>query len=439
MYESVKVDDILNAAKLIDKQGYPREILNGQQRFWVCLSEGREYPYKELTRRAVEIATGEVPDFSSQESIRNEFREKFPFQIKEYKEGINFFTEHELKKFSEIAGSKRRAKSEYEPIDNRFLPTFYRSNKWAELIQKKLPNFVVEESWNWQSGTSYKRYSWHTVYKKGDKGRKIFFTIGVDGDGFLIIKLDCMRESRNESKVLAEDKIDKFKKYRSGKDWKRIIYADELSAWSWDNLVNHTVDFISSKEGLYDDAINFVYENSLEVSNSDNESLSEEHIYIPPVNAPGKIKSRIPKERNFEGNEVNWEREFQKAQETGIGGEEFVIKQEILKLRKAGLKKKAELVEKKIDGAGFDIRSFDESGEEIHIEVKTTSKNDDESFLLSLNERDYLEKFPKSYFIYRVFNFNRIEGNGNYFTISGDKLSDKAVFSPVKFEVSIGT
>ncbi|MCH2449136.1 MAG: hypothetical protein MK198_03225 [Gracilimonas sp.] len=364
MYEKVEANDIIRAAKLIDKQGYPREILNGQQRFWVSISEGREYPFKELTRRAVEISTGEVLDFSSTERIRDKFRDKFPFKINEYKEGINFFTEHELDIFSKIAGSKRRAKPEYEPIDNRFLPTFYRSNKWAELIQENLPSFVVEENWNWQSGTSYKRYSWHTVYKKGDKGKKIFFTIGVDGDGFLIIKLDCMRESRNESKVLAEDKIERFKNYRSGKDWKRIIYADELSAWSWDKLINHTVEFISLKEGLYDEAIKFVYENSKEAPKSDNES-SNEDIYIPPVNAPEKIKSRIPKERNFEGREINWEREFQRAQETGIGGEEFIIKQEKLKLINAGLQNKAELVEKELDGTGFDIRSFNEDGEEI--------------------------------------------------------------------------
>lgn len=438
MYENVETNDIIKAAKLIDKQGYPSEILNGQQRFWVSISEGREYPFKELTRRAVEIATGEVPDFSSTERIRDKFRDKFPFQINEYKEGVNFFTAHELDIFSKIAGSKRRAKPEYVPKDNRFLPTFYRSNKWAELIQEKLSSFVVEKNWNWQSGRSYKYYSWHKIYKKDDKGKKIFFTIGVDGDGFLIIKLDCMRVSRDESKVLAEDKIERFKNYRSGKDWKRIIYADELSAWSWDKLVNHTVEFIHSNEGLYDEAIKFVYENSKEAPKSDNES-SNEDIYIPPVNAPEKIKSRIPKERNFEGREINWEREFQRAQETGIGGEEFIINQEKLKLFNTGLHNKAELVEKELDGTGFDIRSFNEDGEEIHIEVKTTSKNNDEPFLLTLNEKDYLEKYPESYFIYRVFNFNRIEGRGNYFRISGNELSEKAEFSPVKFEVSINS
>ncbi|WP_395087380.1 protein NO VEIN domain-containing protein [Gracilimonas sp.] len=80
---------------------------------------------------------------------------------------------------------------------------------------------------------------------------------------------------------------------------------------------------------------------------------------------------------------------------------------------------------------------FNEHSQEIHIEVKTTSKNNDEPFLLTLNERDYLEMYPESYFIYRVFNFNRIEGKGIYFRISGNELSKKAEFNPVKFEVSI--
>lgn len=51
-------------------------------------------------------------------------------------------------------------------------------------------------------------------------------------------------------------------------------------------------------------------------------------------------------------------------------GEEFILSLEADRLKNTG-----KIPEKVRDGKGYDIRSWDEKGKEIHIEVKTTSRD----------------------------------------------------------------
>lgn len=57
------------------------------------------------------------------------------------------------------------------------------------------------------------------------------------------------------------------------------------------------------------------------------------------------------------------------------------------------------------DGHGYDIRSFDERGEDRYIEVKTTCGNRTTPFFISRNERNAAEKYGESYRIFRVFSY----------------------------------
>ncbi|MEO3387593.1 DUF3883 domain-containing protein [Mesorhizobium sp. CAU 1741] len=59
------------------------------------------------------------------------------------------------------------------------------------------------------------------------------------------------------------------------------------------------------------------------------------------------------------------------------------------------------------DGAGYDIRSFDPTGRERLIEVKTTTGHKQTPFLLSENERAFSQERPDAFRLVRLFDFAR--------------------------------
>lgn len=84
----------------------------------------------------------------------------------------------------------------------------------------------------------------------------------------------------------------------------------------------------------------------------------------------------------------------------GLCGEQFVFSQECQKLRSIGhpdLPERVRMVSVDDEGAGFDVLSFDVNGEELHIEVKTTVRSQDQDigFWLSENERMQAEQDDK--------------------------------------------
>lgn len=90
-------------------------------------------------------------------------------------------------------------------------------------------------------------------------------------------------------------------------------------------------------------------------------------------------------------------------------GEKWVINYETEKLRKLGKHKLAEKVEhyskEKGDGSGFDIKSFNEFGKEIYIEVKTTIGGISTPFYITIQELKRSKKEKKKYFLYRLYNY----------------------------------
>jgi hypothetical protein len=76
----------------------------------------------------------------------------------------------------------------------------------------------------------------------------------------------------------------------------------------------------------------------------------------------------------------------------GLAGEEFAIRFEEERLWRG-------------DGEGYDILSFEESGEERLIEVKTTTFGPYTPLFVTRNEVDVSEERADEYYIYRLFNF----------------------------------
>ena len=96
-----------------------------------------------------------------------------------------------------------------------------------------------------------------------------------------------------------------------------------------------------------------------------------------------------------------------KKKTIGTAGELIVLNEEIEKLKKAGIMKQPEYVADTIgDGLGYDILSYDETGEPIYIEVKTTTGAAPDGFFMSRREVEESVKRSGGYRIYRVYNLD---------------------------------
>ena len=101
------------------------------------------------------------------------------------------------------------------------------------------------------------------------------------------------------------------------------------------------------------------------------------------------------------------------ANNTSLGkaGEQFVILFERARLIKANKENLATKVEQisltEGASAGFDILSFDESGKERFIEVKTTAFGASTPFFVTQNEVSFSRREENQYFLYRTFNFRK--------------------------------
>ena len=101
------------------------------------------------------------------------------------------------------------------------------------------------------------------------------------------------------------------------------------------------------------------------------------------------------------------------AQNSSLGraGEEFVLDYERWRLTNAGQKRLAEKVEHfsktSGDGLGFDVRSFDTTGKDRLIEVKTTSFGKETPFFITKYEVEFSRTQSDVFHLYRVFEFRK--------------------------------
>lgn len=119
---------------------------------------------------------------------------------------------------------------------------------------------------------------------------------------------------------------------------------------------------------------------------------------------PNVVHERVAMKRDYV------DREARNAS-LGLAGEEFVVKFERWRLITKGFERLADKVEHvaqtKGDGLGFDVLSYDVTGAERFIEVKTTAFGKETPFFISKGEVNF-SKAEKDYFhLYRVFDFRK--------------------------------
>lgn len=105
-------------------------------------------------------------------------------------------------------------------------------------------------------------------------------------------------------------------------------------------------------------------------------------------------------------------------------GELWVVEREKQKLQRTNKPKLAKKVKhvakEKGDGLGYDILSYDQDGNKIYIEVKTTKGNANSTFYITRNELEKSRIENDNYRLYRVHKFDEENDNAELLIIKGD-------------------
>ncbi len=123
----------------------------------------------------------------------------------------------------------------------------------------------------------------------------------------------------------------------------------------------------------------------------------------------------------------------------GKRGEERVFLSERIRLKTEGRDDLARRVrwvsEEDGDGAGYDIRSFDTTGTERLLEVKTTMGNETTPFFLTENERMLSMERPGEFRLFRLYDFNH---RPRAFELA-PPLEHVAILKPAIYKASFGS
>lgn len=428
--QQVEAAHLSNAAEIIDREGIPTGSLHNY--YYVVMPDGREYPFKHLVRTAHRLVPGNESanlDFNSDEATRAKIK-ALGFEIRHYPQHINFFEPWEFGHFSRIAGKPYRKANEEDKRHAKHLRSLVKKvNLWAE--QAVIPGFQYKEDNRWQWSGTFKEYIWIRVTRpKNDY--KVFFTLVAKSHG-LVLELDCWRSdyATSTTEVLSAEQVNAFDTFLRRSDYKEVFISEkELTDYNWQALIDRTQRFMNQYEWLYDGLVDVVLNPEAE--------RTDRSMIIFDQAPPERTRSRMPKQRSFQGKKnIDWAGRQASAKALGDAGERLVIKMEKEKLNRAGLSKEAERVEKQPDGVGYDIRSFDESGKPVCIEVKTTTASKEEPFYMSANEVAYLNQYPEGYRLYRLYEYDLIKDTARAYVLDAEGLKS-AQKEPVGFEVVLG-
>src|SRR5699024_8647553 len=130
---------------------------------------------------------------------------------------------------------------------------------------------------------------------------------------------------------------------------------------------------------------------------------------------------------------INYLEREARNQSLGEAGEQFVINLERARLIHVGKDSLADRVEQVSatvgPSAGFDIKSFEEGGEDRFIETKTTKYGKNTPFFVTPNEIQFSRENASSYYLYRLFRFRE---SPRLFALHG-QVEERCILAPSEF------
>lgn len=146
-------------------------------------------------------------------------------------------------------------------------------------------------------------------------------------------------------------------------------------------------------------------------------------IDLKQINIPAPSPASSTKKTIQHPKKIDFEKKHSKNTKIGLLGEKWVFQQEIDRLTKLGradLANKVKIKSEISDTYHYDILSYDEFGNEIYIEVKTTTSKSDTAFYISKYELEFGHKNQQNYEIWRLLNFDENKLSAEYYILRGD-------------------
>lgn len=138
---------------------------------------------------------------------------------------------------------------------------------------------------------------------------------------------------------------------------------------------------------------------------------SIEEVTVRQIPRDGTVHVRQPQQTRTAGSSRGWSpptwEQMERDREIGRQGEALVYREELERVKKLGYpESRVEWVSEQDPGADHDIRSVDCDGEDLYIEVKSTTGKDGR-FQWSKNEFDLARPLRDRYVLYRVYEVDR--------------------------------
>lgn len=337
----------------------------------------------------------------------------------------DFFTSGELEYFAKWIDlvydkdDRKHTRAKDHLLETVWSKTVY----WSEQLVRHLRGFETynprmwsQRGWDDSSGENrqvsrFKPYTWARIYKFKDRGRDIFFTVGVKGeDKSLIYKIDYYKTA--ESKLTPSQRELCEQLIPDHVSWKEIPF-DKVTEYDWKKLLAETETFIRDNETLYDEIVQSVWDETIQVSGLKNRLIRRE----TPQHG---LKVLPVRHFSFTGHDTDWEKQQRDNASIGELGEELVIEFEKKLLKSNGFDRLAKDVRKVKDGEGYDVFSRYEDGNPKYIEVKSTTGDENTPFNIPINEIEFSKLNHKSYHLYRLFKVKRETRVAEFHEYPGD-------------------
>ncbi|MGH1433105.1 MAG: DUF3883 domain-containing protein [Lewinella sp.] len=346
--------------------------------------------------------------------------------------GMPFFTKEEIAGFSAIVDQPYETENPaHQDVRQTVIdPLWDKTIHWANSLVEQFPDFKQKSKRSWtelrRSGQIFKHYTWARIFHQRHDGRKIYFTVGVDGNTQeLVYKLDYQVIGRSSN--LDEQQRQLIQSERPIAARWVGIHQDQLLSYDWDKLIAESSDFIRKYLEDYERLYRLI-ENSENLTGE----LSDKNQLIP-TDPPEGWGEEPTYEPDFKPTSTDYEEKAREQKLLGDQGEELVISFEKKRLRHLGCEELAEQVTKAADGEGFDIRSFDKNGDPVFIEIKTTRQGIDTPFYLSRNELAFAEKNASNYCIYRLYNYDSTLNTARYYKLQN--VVESVILQPTEYLV----
>ncbi len=322
---------------------------------------------------------------------------------------IPFFTKTDIQKYTEYArkdyGKNNPGSIEIgENIREKF---FDATNYWAQSIN--IPGFIAKPGTQWQIMGKFLSYTWARIVRSEYADYGVYFTIGLDYDAkALIYKIDYQRKESKKCKVLTQEQSRIFEELidGTGAEWQQIDLG-KIGSYNWEKLIIETEEFIHNYTHLYDTLIARIFGIP---------EISPQQQYEFVKKGAEFVHNKQVNPKNIRKSKRDWVSHNREMAQLGRAGEEFIVMVEKKELEKKGLNNLAERVEhtakEKGDGFGYDITSFTPDNKVKYIEVKTTAGGCESPIYLSINEIRVSKELGSSFYLYRVYNFDKLGKSG---------------------------